>query len=76
MADGKVQDIRLVYGGVAPVPLRVSETEAYLKGKELTEDVLEQSAAIAVQDACSFDKNDYKIQEMKALLKKALGMVK
>ena len=45
-------------------------------GKELTEEVLEQAASIAVKDACSFDKNDYKIQEMKALLKKALRAVR
>ncbi|MCI8294773.1 MAG: hypothetical protein HFG22_02585 [Lachnospiraceae bacterium] len=30
---GKVQDIRLVYGGVAPVSLRASEAEAYPEGK-------------------------------------------
>jgi xanthine dehydrogenase small subunit len=32
--DKKVKDIRLVYGGVGPIVLRMNEAENYLKGKD------------------------------------------
>jgi len=35
LADGVVEDIRLAMGSVAPVPLRLSETERIVKGKRI-----------------------------------------
>jgi CO/xanthine dehydrogenase FAD-binding subunit len=35
VADGFVEDIRLAMGSVAPVPLRLSETERIVKGKKI-----------------------------------------
>src|SRR5277367_3018942 len=35
IADGVVEDIRLAMGSVAPVPLRLSETERVVKGKHI-----------------------------------------
>ena len=35
--DGIVEDISLVLGAVAPVPMKMTEAEDFLKGKVLTE---------------------------------------
>jgi CO/xanthine dehydrogenase FAD-binding subunit len=35
MADGVVEDIRLAMGSVAPVPMRLGETERIIKGKRI-----------------------------------------
>jgi carbon-monoxide dehydrogenase medium subunit len=46
--DGKViKDIRVAFGAVAPTPMRAKKVEAFLKGKEATEEVLAEAAAIA-----------------------------
>jgi carbon-monoxide dehydrogenase medium subunit len=50
--DGAViKDIRVAFGAVAPVPMRAPKVEAFLKGKDATEDVLAEAAAIA-HDEC------------------------
>src|SRR5208282_1651757 len=35
VADGVVEDIRLAMGSVAPVPLRLAETERVVKGEKI-----------------------------------------
>ena len=51
--DGKViKDIRVAFGAVAPIPMRAPKVEAFMKGKEATEENLEAVAAIAY-DECS-----------------------
>ncbi|MCL1848485.1 MAG: xanthine dehydrogenase family protein subunit M [Clostridiales bacterium] len=49
--DGKViKDIRVAFGAVAPVPMRAPKVEAFMKGKEATEENLEAVAAIAYDE--------------------------
>jgi carbon-monoxide dehydrogenase medium subunit len=46
--DGNViQDIRMAFGAVAAVPMRAPKVEAFLKGKEATEENLDAAADIA-----------------------------
>jgi len=46
--DGDIiRSIRLAYGGVAPVVLRLPKTEAFLTGKSVTLDVMRQAGTIA-----------------------------
>jgi CO/xanthine dehydrogenase FAD-binding subunit len=59
----------LVLSGVAPVPLRAAEAEAYLKGKELKDEVVDAAAELAVKSALPLRFNNYKVQEVKAMLK-------
>ena len=50
--DGlRCKDARLVLGGSAPVPLRAKEAERMLKGKEITERLLEQVGNRASEEA-------------------------
>jgi len=44
--DGKVVKARVGLGSVAPTPLRLPKVEAYLKGKDLTDDVITEAAVM------------------------------
>ncbi len=46
--EGNVfKDVRVAFGAVAPTPIRAYRTEDFLKGRELSEEVLEEAADIA-----------------------------
>lgn len=76
LADGKIADIKLTYGGVAPVPMRMKKAEEYLAGKEIIDEVIEKAADIVVEGTICLDKNTYKVQQMKALLARVLRAAK
>lgn len=72
MNAGKVNEARIVLGAVAPIPLRVKEAEDVLKGREISEETAEAAAAAAVKEATPLSKNKYKVQIIKALVKRAI----
>jgi xanthine dehydrogenase small subunit len=45
--DGRIDSMRVAYGGVAPVVLRLRETEAFLSGKPVTRDTFAEAGEIA-----------------------------
>ena len=73
-AGGK--DIRLVLGGVAPVPVELKNVEKFLEGKELTDDVIAAASEMAVEGALPIRNNEYKIQEVRVMVKRFLESVK
>lgn len=70
--DGKITGARVVFGGVAPVPVRNQKVEGYLIGKKVTEEVAEEAARLAVKDAIPFEKNRYKVEELKTMVKHSI----
>ena len=70
--DGFVKLADIVLGGVAPVPVRREKAEAYLTGKKLSEEVVEQTAELALEDAEPFEKNVYKVDVAKSLIRDSL----
>lgn len=69
-ADGRV---RLVLGGVAPVPWRVSESvEEDVASGELDADSADALAMRALHDAKPLAQNAYKVQQATALLTRAM----
>jgi CO/xanthine dehydrogenase FAD-binding subunit len=68
----KVTDARIVLGAVAPVPLRAREVEAFLVGKPLTEETAQVAGELAVKGVQVLAKNRFKVQIVKALVRKAL----
>lgn len=46
-ASGRIDSIRIAYGGVAPVVLRLGRTEAFLEGKPLTRETFAAAGEIA-----------------------------
>jgi CO/xanthine dehydrogenase FAD-binding subunit len=55
MHNAVVQDIRLAMGSVAPVPLRLRETETLLKGKAVDASMLESARKSAAQEIRPID---------------------
>ena len=72
VTDDVIQGVRLVYGGVAPVPYRMTHVEEFLKGRTITDEVAEAAAELAVRDARPMGKNEYKLFMMKDLMRNAI----
>jgi xanthine dehydrogenase YagS FAD-binding subunit len=68
-----VSDVRIVLGGVAPIPWRVPAAEKFLVGKELKPDVLAEAAKLALADAKPLEKNAYKVPLAQTLVRRALA---
>ena len=45
--DGRIESMRLAYGGVAPVVLRLKKTEAFLAGKAIAKETFAEAGEIA-----------------------------
>ena len=59
-------------GGVAPVPVELTKVEEYLAGKELTDEVIAKAAELSVEGALPIRNNEYKIQEVRVMVKRFL----
>lgn len=70
--EGVVKSASIVLGGVAPVPVRRKKAENYLIGKELNRETAEQAAEIALEDVVPFEKNEYKVDVAKSLIRESL----
>ena len=46
-SGNKIESINIAYGGVAAVILRLPKTEAFLKGKEISEDTFKAAGELA-----------------------------
>ena len=76
LEGGIIKSARLVFGGVAPVPLRREAAESYLTGKAPTEENAEEAARIALEGAVPFEKNAYKVQVAMSLVKQSVLRLK
>ena len=70
-----ISEARLVLGGVAPVPWRVTKAEGYLIGKTPSGDVLTNAAKIALEGAEPLAKNKYKVPLTQTLVRRALAKI-
>lgn len=67
IASGKTfKDIKIVLGGVAPIPWRLEKAENLLKGNPVTNDVVKQAVKEALSDARPLNENAYK-QDLAAI---------
>lgn len=76
LADGRIEDTRMVLGAVAPTPVRAPEAEAVLRGQEPSSDVLERAATLAVDAAHPIDDQrgsaEYRRHLVRVLARRAL----
>jgi xanthine dehydrogenase YagS FAD-binding subunit len=72
VAGRKLSQVRVVLGAVAPVPYQVAAANAFLDGKELTNDVASRAAELILQRAEALAHNAYKIPVAKALIRRTL----
>jgi xanthine dehydrogenase YagS FAD-binding subunit len=71
-AAGVIQDVRVVLGGVAPMPWRSPEAEAALKGKPFSKETANAAADAALAKASPLSKNAYKVPLTRVLVRRAV----
>ncbi len=69
---GTLKEISIVMGGVAPVPWRMRKAEDALRGKPVSEAAVGAAADEALKDAAPLRENGYKVDLVRAALKRAV----
>ncbi len=73
-AGDRIDAIRIAYGGVAPVVLRLPRTEAFLTGKPFSLDTLEDAGTIAKEEITPISdvrgSKEFRLQLAENVLKK------
>ena len=72
--NGVITDARLAAGGIAPIPVRLTEAEKMIIGKEKSKGLAEAAFAQAMKDAVPMRENSYKMQELKTQLIRSLEL--
>lgn len=60
VSGGVFNDIKIVLGGVAPVPWRLEKAENIIRGKKVTEDLVRDATREALKEATPLEENGYK----------------
>jgi xanthine dehydrogenase small subunit len=72
--NGRIEDVRIAYGGVAPTVIRLPKTEAFLQGKSPSRDVFEQAGELARSEVKPISdvrgSADYRLQLAENILSK------
>ena len=76
VSGGVFKDIKIVLGGVAPVPWRLKKAENMIKNKKATESLLKKAAREALKEARPLEENGYKIDLAEtAIYRAALSLI-
>ena len=74
--DGdKVEDVRMVLGGVAPVPVRLTEAEELIKGNAVTPELIDKALEVSFADCHLLRKNKPKYIQAKTYVKRFLESI-
>ena len=72
VSDGVCQDARIALGAVAPTPIRATGAEQAIIGKPIDSQTAAVAAEAAVSGARPLSQNEYKVQQTRALVQRAL----
>jgi xanthine dehydrogenase YagS FAD-binding subunit len=72
LANGKIRDVRVAFGGVATKPWRAANVERVLTGEAPSEELFARAAEAAVEGAAPRTDNGYKVPLLQRTLIKAL----
>jgi xanthine dehydrogenase YagS FAD-binding subunit len=72
LKDGKAQNVRVVLGHVAPVPLTSEEAAKAIEGKAVTEESAAAAGEAAAKGASPLSQNEYKVKLIAVAVKRAL----
>jgi xanthine dehydrogenase YagS FAD-binding subunit len=67
-----IREVRVVLGGVAPIPWRLPEVEKLLTGQRLTPELAAKAGELAVAGAKPLAKNGYKVPLTQAMVRRTL----
>ena len=71
VSAGTFRDIKIVLGGVAPIPWRLTKAENVIKGKKVTENLVREAAREALKEAKPLEENGYKKELAETVLYRA-----
>jgi xanthine dehydrogenase YagS FAD-binding subunit len=71
VSGGTFRDIKIVLGGVAPIPWRLTKAESIIKGKKVTEGLVREATREALKEAKPLEENGYKKDLIEAILTRA-----
>jgi xanthine dehydrogenase YagS FAD-binding subunit len=71
VSAGIFEDIKIVLGGVAPIPWRLTKAENIIKGKKVTEYLVREAAREALKEARPLEENGYKKELVEVVLYRA-----
>ena len=74
--ENRVDSVRIVLSGAAPIPWRLTEAEEAITGSELGEKDIEKACEIALQGAQALSQNKYKIELFKGIIEEELTDLK
>jgi len=72
VAAGKVTDVRIALGAIAPVPHMVEEAHHFLEGKPLNDATASQAADLLLKGAKPLAQNGYKVPLAHTLIRRTL----
>jgi xanthine dehydrogenase YagS FAD-binding subunit len=72
VAGSGFSDVRIVLGGVAPIPWRLEKVEQIVMGRKLDEGLIKEAAGVALQEAKPLGENAYKVALVETLLVRSL----
>ena len=72
LKNGRIRDASIALGAVAPLPVRAREVEEFLKGRIPDEATAAAAGEIAVRACHPLARNGFKVQLVRALLRKAV----
>jgi xanthine dehydrogenase YagS FAD-binding subunit len=72
VSGGGLSDLRIILGGVAPIPWRLAKTERSLQGKKLAESLIKEALRADLQEARPLQENSYKTALIEAAVSRAL----
>ena len=76
MSDGVCEEIRVVLGGIAPVPFVAGALAGLMNGRALDERLISEAAEASVREARPLPMNGYKVDLTRALVKRALTLMR
>ena len=75
--DSRLEDVRLAFGSVAPIPLRCIETESALRGQKLERELIEKAKSELASEIVPIDDirstRDYRLRVSLNLLEDFLS---
>jgi xanthine dehydrogenase YagS FAD-binding subunit len=72
VAGNGFSDVKIVLGGVAPIPWRLEKMEQAVMRRRLSESLIKEAAGVALQEARPMEENVYKIALVETLLVRSL----
>lgn len=72
LEQGQMQDVRIVLGGVANVPLRASASESMVEGQTFDAEVARRAGVAALEGTAALEHNGYKLPLVRNLVTQAL----